>query len=149
MTDWHPKKTRVVEMLYLHGPGGVIKEVTFKYELGQEWDWTNQDEFLSLMTEWVKRVPVPKRRGRPPVLGKNEILTAAARARAMTGKYTQIAARFGMTPKQLHDLVADNAEYFNHQVAKIRVTQICPCSYCVEVRRKERQRESKRLVTPR
>jgi hypothetical protein len=125
------KSTAMKELVIVFAPDGAFEEVQIKYELGQEW---GTDEAKSKLFKWIERGP-KRGKGRPPIFDKKEILTAAARAKVTEGKYLQIArARFGMTPRQLQDLVADNQEYFKRKVAQIRVTQHCPCVSCVQAR---------------
>lgn len=81
---------------------------------------------LDLLGELMEQTfPQPKRRpGRPTLPNQTEILDAAAKAKAETGKYTQVAARFRVTPKQLTDLVRNNRPYFNHKVKEFTAVDV-------------------------
>jgi hypothetical protein len=71
------------------------------------------------LTDIVTHMATAKRgRGRPAIANLDEILTAAAAAKATKGKYTQIAARFGLTAKQLTDLVDYHKDDFDKIVKK-------------------------------
>lgn len=61
---------------------------------------------LPEVIEMLKRSEKQKRRkGRPARANLDLILNAAAKAMAKTGRYTQVAARLGLSPRQLSNLI--------------------------------------------
>jgi hypothetical protein len=65
----------------------------------------------------------PQARGRPMLPNTEEILDAAAKIRAEGGKYTRIARKSGLTPKQLQDRVHTHKARFNQKVAEYTVAK--------------------------
>jgi hypothetical protein len=55
---------------------------------------------------------------------RDEILAAAAKAKAETGKYRQVAHRFHLTPKQLEDLVGNNRADFDNKIIEFKKLKI-------------------------
>jgi hypothetical protein len=86
-------------------------------ELGQE-----ITEIYREVTEADKESPRKRSRGkgRPAVANKLQILDSAADAKVREGRYTQIAARWKLTPTQLIDLVRNNRAYFSARVISLR-----------------------------
>jgi hypothetical protein len=73
------------------------------------------------LTSWWKtsaRLSASEPREPKAALNTEEILDAAAKRRAEGGKYTWIARKSGLTPKQLQDRVHAHKAYFNQKVAE-------------------------------
>jgi hypothetical protein len=92
--------------------------------------WLQYDpEFLEIegihysvkeLAEAVRAQKKKKRRqGRPTIPNKFAILDAAALAKVRDGRYTQIAAKWKLTPRQLSNLVERNRPYFDGKVKSL------------------------------
>jgi hypothetical protein len=59
-------------------------------------------------------------KGHPAIPNKLAILDAAALAKVRSGRYTQVAHQWKLTPQQLIDLVRRNRTYFTSMVKALR-----------------------------
>lgn len=67
------------------------------------------------------RKKMRRSKGRPSLIpNRPEILDAAALAKVKFGRYTQIAAHWKLTPRQLIDLVHNNRKSFTARVKALR-----------------------------
>ena len=77
-------------------------------------------ELLAIARAASKKRP----KGRPNAPDKFQKLDRAAKAKAETGHYTQVAAGLRTTPKSLSDLVRNNRSYFDRKVEDLRKREV-------------------------
>jgi hypothetical protein len=113
--------------IYIPPNDGSI-EVSIGYSFDQATAVTRAGNFVSMDLSAIDErmgdicdiinARVPHFRGRPRFPNTLEIVDAAAKIRAEGGKYTWIARKSGLTPKQLQDRVHTHKARFNQKVAE-------------------------------
>src|ERR1700722_19282450 len=104
-------------------PETILAEAAQRYvHVAPEWREITRTYSIPELIEAVREMEKkPKRKkGRPGIGNKQEILEAAAQAKVRQGQYTHIAARWKLTRKQLTDLVRNNGKRFKSMVEDLR-----------------------------
>lgn len=86
----------------------------------QEWAEIQRTHSVAEIVAAVKAYKRPRSRGRPSRRNLDSILNEAARALVHSGSYAQIAARLGLSPRQLGNLIHYHRSLFNQKVRRFR-----------------------------